>query len=110
MITSVPNDLICGDANVAFWGSFRPVYSPSRNQIYKNIICATADGVTDGLLWDVILNCRVKDDFTGENNFSLDPVVILHLIFEQGSFFYDWNCHINFMIKDINLDGLLMLH
>jgi hypothetical protein len=50
----------CGDKIVAPWGSMFPVYSSMKKAIYKNILCAKADGVTDEIMWDAVLDCNLK--------------------------------------------------
>jgi hypothetical protein len=63
MISSVAKETFdnlnssCGDTNVAPWGSLYPVYSERSKQIYKNMHCAQANGITDGVRWDVLINC-----------------------------------------------------
>jgi hypothetical protein len=47
----------CGDTQVAPWGSLYPVYSAKSKQIYKNIQCAKAYKITDGIPWNAIINC-----------------------------------------------------
>jgi hypothetical protein len=51
----------CGDTNVAPWGSLFPVFSAKSKQIYKNMQCAKANGITDGVQWDAIINCYVDE-------------------------------------------------
>lgn len=47
----------CGEESVAPWGSLYPVYSKRMKRIYKNMVCALADGATDAEAWDAILVC-----------------------------------------------------
>ncbi|XP_045201909.2 uncharacterized protein LOC123555318 [Mercenaria mercenaria] len=78
MVTSVPENYIngkklksyrsCGDENVAPWGTLYPVYSAKNKQIYKNMACAAAHGVTDGIVWSAVLNCAT-DKFSDASNF-----------------------------------------
>jgi hypothetical protein len=56
----------CGEENVAPWGSYYPVYSKSAGKIFKNKACAFCNGVTDGIVWDVMMVCNVyMDSFEG---------------------------------------------
>ena len=55
----------CGDINAAPWGSLYPVYSAETKQIYKNIECTFADGITDGIHWDALINCPSKKVVSG---------------------------------------------
>jgi hypothetical protein len=67
MITSVKepsyageNDLSgveCGSQNVAPWGSLFPIFSKRKNRLYKNMACATSDGSSDAIYFDVYLIC-----------------------------------------------------
>lgn len=50
----------CGNEVVAPWGSILPVYSRQTRMIYKNTVCAQADGVTDGIVWNVLYSCKMK--------------------------------------------------
>ncbi|XP_053374305.1 uncharacterized protein LOC123532922 [Mercenaria mercenaria] len=100
MISSVSSDIennsssSCGDTPVALWGSLFPVYSAKRNQIYKNIACATADGVTDGRSWEVLLTCRADRD---GRSMLLEPNDYVYRV--VNSDFNYKNCHISFIFK-----------
>lgn len=48
----------CGDVKIAPWGSFMPVSSKTTRKIYKNSVCAEADNVIDGVVWDFLIICK----------------------------------------------------
>jgi hypothetical protein len=50
--------LQCGSQKVAPWGSLLPVFSKSKNRLYKNIVCATLDGSSDFIYFDVFRICK----------------------------------------------------
>jgi hypothetical protein len=54
----------CGDANVAPWGSLYPVYSARSKQVYKNLVCAQENDISDGIIWDAVINC-ISDEVIG---------------------------------------------
>jgi hypothetical protein len=54
--------VLCGNMNVAPWGSLFPVYSAKSRQIYKNIECAKEDGEdVDLIQWNAVINCPDVD-------------------------------------------------
>jgi hypothetical protein len=111
MITSVMNEdksgLACGDTRVAFWGSLFPVYSASKQHIYKNRACADADNVKDGQAWDVLLSCNAES-VLHHNNKSIiienDDSYLIDFVLRGG--FKSKNCHINFMFNDEKIQKL----
>ncbi|XP_053373383.1 uncharacterized protein LOC123532467 [Mercenaria mercenaria] len=67
------SNIPCGDTIVAPWGSLYPVYSAKSKQLYKNMKCAISDGVTDGILWDAVLDCNTVIDIRSDvNKFLLE--------------------------------------
>jgi hypothetical protein len=98
MITSVPGNPTCGDTNVAFWGSFFPVYSASQNKIYKNIVCALADNVADGNVFASFLTCKAQGtilNLYSERHF-LNMESTTDIVNEN-------TCHVNFMVEKYNI-------
>jgi hypothetical protein len=96
MVSSLSNSELmrnnsCGDEQVAPWGSLYPVYSAKNNQIYKNIKCATNDGVTDGKVFEAIMSCKSLRSGSDVANFMqyLDSMV------------FHEKCAIDFTVPDI---------
>ncbi|XP_045173157.2 uncharacterized protein LOC123534797 [Mercenaria mercenaria] len=88
--TTVPNTS-CGEENVAPWGGLYPVYSAEYKLLYKNMACAAANGVTDGMLWDAVLNC---DDYF--HGIKLD---VSNFILRLDSNYIPEECEVNFVYR-----------
>ncbi|XP_045173698.2 uncharacterized protein LOC123535201 [Mercenaria mercenaria] len=88
--TTVPNTS-CGEENVAHWGSLYPVYSAEYKLLYKNMACAAANGVTDGMLWDAVLNC---DDYF--HGIKLD---VSNFVLGLDSNYIPDECVVNFVYR-----------
>ncbi|XP_060594596.1 uncharacterized protein LOC132748948 [Ruditapes philippinarum] len=86
---SILPNLKCGDEKTDPWGSFIPVFSKSTRKIYNNSACAEADNVTDGVLWNFIINCKYLPNTIHINDI---PQYISNL--HQNSF--PKICHLHF--------------